>query len=429
MCQGNGEGEDGDGEQNDSQSGGKGSGNSQGSSQNSNSQGSSEGEDGSENSESKSEGSNSNEGNESSEGSSKGSAQEELEKKLNEILEQIAQNMPKEESNQNDAGETEQKEKEASVSNSAAPREDNASTSLDATLGDIMKQLADERVREKAAEDACQSVRNTIASAGRGFAPYLGTDVLTMSPISGASLDDNTEAAIKKAAREITRHLEQDMRVGVSKRKFSGKKFHAEKVCNRDFRYFENKRTAKEVPQVKVGLVVDESGSMHSSRRYEYARAAAKTLYRIFEYVPNLDIAIYGHSTRGEVQIYDYADFGIKPNDVEDRLNNINARGGNIDIVPVTAMAENLLKQDAQARVMFIITDGLPYSYVRNMTPEQELSEAADNYSRKGIDIIVASIGDDEERLRTIYKNQKFLNISNPSELPRKVVDVIKRKM
>jgi Mg-chelatase subunit ChlD len=423
---GNGEGQDGEGESGDSEGGNQGKGDSSNSSG-----GSSSGSEESEGSES-SEGSNSSNGSQKSEGNSSGSqsqsAQEALEKKLQEILDQISQNMPEEQSSQNDSGETSQKESEAV--NSAPPREDMTSTTLDATLGDILKQLADEKVRDVEQSKARKAIHDTIASAGRGFAPYLGTDVITMNPNEyGKSLDENTEAAVKKAAREITRHLEQDMRVGTSKRKFSGKKFHAEKVVNRDFRYFENKKTSKEVPKVKVGLVIDESGSMHSSSRYEYARAAAITLYRIFEYVPNLDIAIYGHSTSGEVQIYDYADFGIKPKDVEKRLYNVSARGGNIDIVAVTAMAENLLKQEAEARVMFIITDGLPYSYVRNMTPEQELSEAADKYTRKGIDIIVASIGSDEERLRGIYKNQRFLNISNPSELPRKVVDVIKRKM
>lgn len=420
---GNGEGQDGEGESNDSQSGNSGSGDAEGKSSSSSSSSSSSGSSSSDESSSESENSDSN----GSAGKSQ-QAQSELEKKLQDILDQIAQNLPKEESSQNDSGETSQKEQEAV--NSVAPREDSASTTLEATIGDILKQLADEKVRDAAQEEARKAIKDTIANAGRGFAPYLGTKVITMQPnYYGASLDENTEAAVKKAAREITRHLEQDMRVGTSKRKFSGKKFHAEKVVNRDFRYFENKKTSKEVPKVKVGLVIDESGSMHSSSRFEYARAAAITLYRIFEYVPNLDIAIYGHSTSGEVQIYDYADFGIKPKDVEKRLQNISARGGNIDIVAVTSMAENLLKQEAEARVMFIITDGLPYSYVRDKTPEQELSEAADKYTRKGIDIIVASIGSDEERLRHIYKNQRFLNISNPSELPRKVVDVIKRKM
>ena len=426
--EGNGQGQDGEGESDDTASGNQGSGDASQSegSNSSNGSGASSGQNADEDGSQQSGSSQSNQ-NSSSNSSPSEEAQNGLEKKLQEVLDEIAKNLPQEKSSQNDSGETSQKQSEA-VTNSQ-PR-DVESTSLEATLGDIMKQLADEKVRDSAQDEAREAIKDTIANAGRGFAPYLGTSVITMQPnYYGASLDENTEAAVKKAAREITRHLEQDMRTGTSKRKFSGKKFHAEKVVNRDFRYFENKTTRKDMPKVKVGLVIDESGSMCSSRRYEYARAAAITLYRIFEYVPNLDIAIYGHSTSGEVQIYDYADFGIKPKDVEKRLQNISARGGNIDIVTVTAMAENLLKQDADARVMFIITDGLPYSYVRNMTPEEELSEAADKYSRKGIDIIVASIGSDEERLRGIYKNQRFLNISNPSELPRKVVDVIKRKM
>lgn len=431
---GNGNGQQGEGESNDSQNGNSGSGDAEGDaegesngSQSGSSSASGESDDSQNGNSNSSESSEKDSSNSEGKGNKSESAQRELEKKLQEVLDQIAEHMPKEESSQNDSGETSQKESDAAMT---APPRDVESKNLESTLGEILKKLADEKVRDSAEDVAHKAIKDTIASCGRGFAPYLGTKVVSMKPNNyGASLDDATEAAVKKAAREIVRHLEQDMRTGTSKRKFSGKKFHAEKVVNRDFRYFENKATRKDMPKVKVGLVIDESGSMHSGNRYQYARAAAITLYRIFEYVPNLDIAIYGHSTNGEVQIYDYADFGIKPNDVEMRLQNVSARGGNIDIVTVTAMAENLLKQEADARVMFIITDGLPYSYVRDKSPEQELSEAADKYSRKGIDIIVASVGSDEERLRGIYKNQRFLNISNPSELPKKVVDVIKRKM
>lgn len=384
-------------------------------------------------------GENSSEDSQQSSGNGGSSKEDKLNETMKKIQEQIQQTYDEERSNQSDAEETNQKQEDASgdegnntnqpPATSQAPEGNPSTTTLEATIGDIMKDIADEKSRDEAMEKSCEKAKEKVM-AGKGFAPYFGTRVLNVKPTSYVdSLDIATESAIKKAAREIQRHLETDMRTGTSKRKFSGKKFHAEKVVNRDFRYFENTARRKDVPKVKVGLVIDESGSMSCGSRYSIARNAAITLYKIFEYIPNLDIAIYGHSTRGEVEIYDYADFGIKQKDMVARLSNISARGGNIDVVPITVMAENLLQQDADSRIMFIITDGLPYSYVKGKTPEEELTEVANNYSRKGIEIIVASIGDDEEVLKNIYKCQRFLSLSNPTELPRKVVNVIKRKL
>ena len=222
------------------------------------------------------------------------------------------------------------------------------------------------------------------------------------------------------------------MKTGVARNRFTGKKFRADKVVRNDLRYFETKGKKKDMPKVKVGLVIDESGSMSRNRRDMAAMTAAIVLYELFEKIPNLDIAIYGHTAKfGKVVIYQYMDFGIKKRreNILDTLCGIQARGGNIDIVPISAMAENLLKQDADKRIMFIVTDGQPHTWNPDMTAEEELRQAANKYSKKGLDIIVASIGDDEKVLKNIYNGQKFLSISDPSELPKKIADAIKRNM
>lgn len=363
--------------------------------------------------------------------------EEEVEKRLKDLLESMETAMSGAGDNSpfDDSGETEIKEADADISESMPSSiPDPSETTLESTLDRIMKDIADNKVREKKADESNEEIRKLIGARGKGFEAYRGTEIVSPAPEKNSAsfiykTQIDTKAAVNKASKEIKRHLEQDMRTGTSKRKFSGKKFHASKLVNNDFRYFENKARKKDMPQVKVGLLIDESGSMSSNKRYEIARKAAITLYDIFEKIPNLDIAIYGHSDLSEVNIYTYTDFGVKRRDIRERLCHINARGGNIDIVPFTVMAESLLKQDADTRIMFVITDGLPYSYSRDKSPEEELSEAANKYTKKGIDIIVASIGEDEDRIREIYKKQRFLDISSSSELPKKMVDIIKRKM
>lgn len=350
-------------------------------------------------------------------------AQEEIEKVLSDILEAIQENLPQEESHTEDPA--------AEVPESKGSASGNGEANIEQAVKQIRDQLADKKARD-AAEDAANE--SLAVAIGRGYTEYSGTQIIKTEPARHPErvLDEVNRMAgptIRKAVADMKRWLERDMRTGTSKRKISGRKFHAEKLVYRDFLYFEDKKTKKDLPKVRVGLVVDESGSMLHDSKYRYARAAAITLYRLCKDIPNLDVAIYGHSTSGHVQIFPYTDFGLKQKDVEERLCNITHRGGNYDAIPITAMGENLLAQNAEKRMMFIITDGLPYSAITTKTAEQELTDIANKFSRKGIEIIVASIGDDEERLRSIYRNQKFLNISDPSELPGRVVRIIKKSV
>lgn len=76
---------------------------------------------------------------------------------------------------------------------------------------------------------------------------------------------------------------------------------------------------------------------------------------------------------------------------------------------------------------MFIITDGLPYSVKEDFATE--LKELAQSFQRKGIQVIVAGIGDDIDRLQEIYEGQIFLDISDSSKLPDTLVSLIRRKL
>lgn len=355
-----------------------------------------------------------------------------LEKSLKEILDEIEKNIPEEESSLNDSLDKELKEADSKAAQANEGDVPNGKP-FEGSIKSILKNLADTKAREKIKKEQDNKITDKIC-ANRGFAVYHGTRIVSPNEHPNSNMiikevEQMSGSAVNKASKEIRRHLEQDMRTRENKRKFSGKKFHAEKLVNRDFRYFGDTATKKDMPKVSIGLVVDESGSMCGNNRYVFARAAAITLYEIFEKIPNIDIAIYGHTTHNEVEIISYTDFGVKEKDVKKKLTSITGRAGNIDVVPITVMAENLLEQDAEQRMMFIITDGLPYSFVQNKSPEQELSEVADKFAKKGIDIIVASIGDDEKRIREIYKNQRFLDIKDPSQLPNKLVNIIKRKL
>lgn len=249
------------------------------------------------------------------------------------------------------------------------------------------------------------------------------------------SSEEKFKNTVKKAARNIESHIQQDMRTRVSKRKFSGKKFNADKVVNNDLRYFQNNAVKRDTPRTAVALCIDQSGSMMGERA-ENARDAAICLYDIFEQISAFDVGIFGHKTDwklndGVVENIDilqkYCDFGYKPKDVKYSLARIDGNGGNYDALSIQFVGDRLDQVDADLKIMFIITDGLPYSVKEDFATE--LKELAQSFQRKGIQVIVAGIGDDIDRLQEIYEGQIFLDISDSSKLPDTLVSLIRRKL
>lgn len=245
-----------------------------------------------------------------------------------------------------------------------------------------------------------------------------------LSPAQEEFLDDN-RSLFKKIGREIENHLKSDMRTGSNKRKFSGKKFRAEKLVNRDYRYFENTATKRDIPETAVGILIDQSGSMYG-KQIECARYAAMGMYKTLAELEHFDVAVYGH-TGGydEVIINRYIDFGFKPKKPIEMLAGMYANGGNIDEIAVTALGERLKSQMVDKKIMIIISDGLPHSLIGHA--ETRLRDLVKGYVKDGIHVFVAALGSDKAKIDKIYEDVSFIDITDPSELPTNMLRAIKR--
>lgn len=246
----------------------------------------------------------------------------------------------------------------------------------------------------------------------------------SLSPNQDAFLNSN-RSLFKKVGREIENHLKSDMRTGSNKRKFSGKKFRAEKLVNRDYRYFENTATKRDIPETAVGILIDQSGSMYGEQ-IRCATYAAMGMYKTLAELEHFDVAVYGHtSTYDEVIINRYIDFGFKPKDPIKVLAGIYSDGGNIDEVAVTALGERLKSQMVDKKIMIIISDGLPHSMIGHA--ETRLRDLVNEYVKDGIHVFVAALGSDKTKIDKVYENVSFIDITDPSELPTNMLRAIKR--
>ena len=290
---------------------------------------------------------------------------------------------------------------------------------------DFVGEAAREEVEEEINGEINKMISDSTAPLGCSRVTVIDDlpDV-SLSPNQDAFLNDN-RSLFKKVGREIENHLKSDMRTGSNKRKFSGKKFRAEKLVNRDYRYFENTATKRDIPETAVGILIDQSGSMYGEQ-IRCATYAAMGMYKTLAELEHFDVAVYGHtSTYDEVIINRYIDFGFKPKDPIKVLAGIYSDGGNIDEVAVTALGERLKSQMVDKKIMIIISDGLPHSLIGHA--ETRLRDLVKEYVKGGFNVFVAALGSDKAKIDKIYEDVSFIDITDPSELPTNMLRAIKR--
>lgn len=316
---------------------------------------------------------------------------------------------------------------------SPLPEYDNMGVeSSDGNLEEAMQPTPDfvgEAAREEVEEEINGEINKMISDS---TAPLGCSRVTVIDDLPYASLSPNQDAFLnnnrslfKKVGREIENHLKSDMRTGSNKRKFSGKKFRAEKLVNRDYRYFENTATKRDIPETAVGILIDQSGSMYGEQ-IRCATYAAMGMYKTLVELEHFDVAVYGHtSTYDEVIINRYIDFGFKPKDPIKVLAGIYSDGGNIDEVAVKALGERLKSQMVDKKIMIIISDGLPHSMIGHA--ETRLRDLVKEYVKGGFNVFVAALGSDKAKIDKIYEDVSFIDITDPSELPTNMLRAIKR--
>lgn len=316
---------------------------------------------------------------------------------------------------------------------SVMPEYDNMGVeSSDGDLEESMQPTPDfvgEAAREEVEEEINGEINKMISDS---TAPLGCSRVTVIDDLPYASLGPNQDAFLnnnrslfKKVGREIENHLKSDMRTGSNKRKFSGKKFRAEKLVNRDYRYFENTATKRDIPETAVGILIDQSGSMYGEQ-IRCATYAAMGMYKTLAELEHFDVAVYGHtSTYDEVIINRYIDFGFKPKDPIKVLAGIYSDGGNIDEVAVTALGERLKSQMVDKKIMIIISDGLPHSMIGHA--ETRLRDLVKEYVKGGFNVFVAALGSDKAKIDKVYEDVSFIDITDPSELPANMLRAIKR--
>ena len=231
----------------------------------------------------------------------------------------------------------------------------------------------------------------------------------------------------RQLQKSLLRQLQEERRGGKMTGLLMGRRLDNHAIYRNDGKLFYKNNLPQEVPELAVGLLLDESGSMCSENRAVYARASAIILYDFCESL-GIPVMVYGHSTdHASIQLYSYAEFESFDKDDKYRLMDISARRNNRDGAALRFVADRLSKRPESVKLLIVVSDGQPADYgYMGTAAEEDMRGVKHEYQRKGITFIAAAIGSDKQNIERIY-GDSFLDITDLSQMPTKLTSIVKR--
>ena len=300
----------------------------------------------------------------------------------------------------------------------------------------VLEEIATGKVNESLEEELSEELQSEATSIQYGNAHRnINITVHRMSHVNQSLIDSYTAVApqllmlSKRLQRSVSAILRDKRQGGKQTGLYIGKHLDQHAFHRNDGRVFCNKRLPTEPINMSVALLVDESGSMCGCDRITKARATAIVVQDFCEKL-GIPIMIVGHTAScAHVELFSYADFKSVDKKDRYRLMDMSARCCNRDGAALRYVAEKLSKQNSDVKMLFIICDGQPNDDGYTGTAaEADLRGIKLEYSRKGVQIFAAAIGDDRANIERIY-GTGYLDITDLNQLPVMLTQLIARNL
>lgn len=300
----------------------------------------------------------------------------------------------------------------------------------------VLESMAQGRVNEAMEEELSEELQSEANNIRYGNAHRnIHVTVHRMSQVDQDLINSYQTVApdllrlSKRLQRSIRPILSDKRQGGKQTGLYVGKRLNQHAFHRSDGRIFCNTRLPTEPINLAVALLIDESGSMCGCDRITRARATAIVVQDFCEKL-GIPIMITGHTaSNSHVELFSYAEFDSVDKKDRYRLMDMSARYCNRDGAALRFVAERLNRQQADAKMLFIICDGQPNDTGYSGTEaEADLRGIKLEYSRKGVQIFAAAIGDDRDRIERIY-GAGFLDITDLNQLPVMLTTLISRNL
>lgn len=181
--------------------------------------------------------------------------------------------------------------------------------------------------------------------------------------------------------------------------------------------------------KICVGVLIDESGSMHGSK-IEKAREAAIFINEVFKGMRDVELYIYGHTAdedRGtsdtQIRIYREPKYQMEPF----ALGSVLARANNRDGDAILATAKRIRKQTENKGILFVLSDGQPSA--NNYNGSEAIKDTRDKVTKAqnyGFQVIQIAI---EESVPSKEMFDYYIKMTDIKNLPRDLVGYMSRKI
>ncbi len=308
------------------------------------------------------------------------------------------------------------------------------SGTVEAEMERILDTMAEKTVLQELEQDRLQELNREAQSLSYGNI-HKGVSIrinrITEVPPEMIAQYDAIAGPLLNISKQLQKSLLQQLkdrqRGGKQTGLLMGHRLDAHALYRRDGKVFTKDSLPSQPPEMAVGLLLDESGSMSSCDRATYARASAIILYDFCQAL-HIPVMVYGHSTgKNGVELYSYSEFDTIDREDKYRLVDISSRIENRDGAALRFVAERLSKRSEELKLLILVSDGQPAdSGYYGTAAEEDLRGIRQEYRRKGLLFVAAAIGDDKENIERIY-GDSFLDITDLNQLPVKLTQVVKR--
>ena len=232
----------------------------------------------------------------------------------------------------------------------------------------------------------------------------------------------------KQMQKRLQRILREQAFVGKMTGLHMGRRVEPRLLMDQEGRYFSKNKLPGEKKNLAVALLLDESGSMCSFDRVTSARATAIVVYDFCKAM-DVPVMIMGHTEYNDVEMYAYTDFDSRDPRDRYRLMDISARCGNRDGAALRYVAERLMKQPEENRLLMLVSDGQPAGdgYI-GTAAEADLRGIKKEFTNQGMLFVAVAIGSDKENIERIY-DDAFLDITDLTKLPMLLVKKIEKEL
>lgn len=313
------------------------------------------------------------------------------------------------------------------------------------TMGKLMENIRkaiEQQKKQEYINDNAEAIisasLNTEINVASQTSPHKGRPLAMHREQNVTDADKRAYDAVYKTVKVYSQQMQRkigailaDLREGgIDHHRAYGKIVEARDGYRPDGKFFAKKKLPKELPDMAVAVLLDQSGSMNGDRIKTAIKAAV--LLDDFATGLGLPVMIAGHNTAGcssGTSLYIHTMFDRVGNKDKYRIIKARSNGNNRDGMAINVMVDQLDRRPEDIKMLIIVSDGRPNGdCYGGKAAEDDIKEIVSRARTKGIQVFAAAIGDDKKNIERIY-GEGFLDIADLSTLPKKMARLISKRI